>query len=421
MVATGDERFLFVLSEDPATLGSGISARVRRYLSFACEMGPTVALCPGPSSDGAQAASSPAVPSGQPRDPHQAERLQVHRVGASRRRGHVADRLSAVLAGHTPDVACLPVREMAEAAALLVSSFRPTVIWYDMPSTFGVRDRVASHHARTIGCCQDSHQLLLAESLRAATSGASVASRLRRRLKRWAVRRSDRCLLDRFDRVVFVSEEDARVTLGSNWDRARQTARVATVPLAAADDAFAVENRPGRNPLLAFVGNFAYWPNADAIAWLCEELFPALQASLPSVTLRVCGKGTPPAVSNPAVSFLADFPSLADAYAGTWAAVVPVRFGAGMQTKLLEAAAAGVPVIAHERALRGAPSLRDTVWRFTTAAEFVDQALSCLATEPRTREVRIDRARSVAAAQFSSGAEKRSFRRAILGARQNTR
>jgi glycosyltransferase involved in cell wall biosynthesis len=89
-------------------------------------------------------------------------------------------------------------------------------------------------------------------------------------------------------------------------------------------------------------------PNADGLRWFCGHVRPAVTAALPWTKLRVTGAHPPPSIAVLAgahvelTGFVAD---LRSAYERARVAVVPLRFGAGVKNKTVEALQYGVPVV----------------------------------------------------------------------------
>jgi glycosyltransferase involved in cell wall biosynthesis len=98
---------------------------------------------------------------------------------------------------------------------------------------------------------------------------------------------------------------------------------------------------------LVFVGNLGYSPNLDGLAWFEESVRPALDRAGVRVELTVLGPGVTDAIAArfPRVDFRGFVPDLSAALAGFDAAIVPLRLGGGTKLKLLDALAAGLPVV----------------------------------------------------------------------------
>jgi sugar transferase (PEP-CTERM/EpsH1 system associated) len=104
-----------------------------------------------------------------------------------------------------------------------------------------------------------------------------------------------------------------------------------------------------QTPVLLFYGHLRYPPNADGIVWFCHEIFPLVREAVPEAELWIAGKEPPPEVAAlaalPGVTLTGYVPDLRPYLAQAAVVVVPLRFGAGTRLKILEAFAAGRPVV----------------------------------------------------------------------------
>jgi glycosyltransferase involved in cell wall biosynthesis len=112
--------------------------------------------------------------------------------------------------------------------------------------------------------------------------------------------------------------------------------------------------RPG-NQVAIFVGDFTYGPNRHGLAYLVDEVMPAVWRELPDATVNVVGRGLDVPPSDPRVHALGFVDDLEAAYAEADAAVVPLLEGGGSPLKFVEALARGLPVVTttHAAALIG--------------------------------------------------------------------
>lgn len=182
---------------------------------------------------------------------------------------------------------------------------------------------------------------------RAAFPKRGVFALEHRRLREWEHR-----IVRDFDRTLVVAAAE-RDLLGTFAD----AARVAVVGNGVDAEDFAPRGPRSREPVLVFVGALDYFANADGCAHFVRELWPAVRARVPGVTLRLVGRRPGRDVTALAevdgVEVVPDPPDVRPWLWGAAAAVVPLRIAQGTQNKVLEAMAAGVPVIATEVSVRG--------------------------------------------------------------------
>lgn len=177
-----------------------------------------------------------------------------------------------------------------------------------------------------------------------------------------AIERVERDLWARCDMVFYPSEEEAaqvRSMAPNTHARAvplycfRQPERIDVPDLAKRHD-------------ILFVAGFGHPPNVDAACWLVEKILPRVHACLPQVQLRLVGSNPTEevvALAGEKVQVLGyvDDQTLASMYRSSRVVVAPLRFGAGVKLKVLEAMANGVPVVTTSVGAQGLPGLDEVV------------------------------------------------------------
>lgn len=109
-------------------------------------------------------------------------------------------------------------------------------------------------------------------------------------------------------------------------------------------------NQSGGAQRVLFVGHLDVFHNIDAATFLLDEIFPRVRARLPGCTVQIAGPGTGLSLGrwahDPAVKSSGFVPDLNRTLNEAAVFVAPLRFAAGVQNKVLEAMAAGTPVVA---------------------------------------------------------------------------
>ena len=101
-------------------------------------------------------------------------------------------------------------------------------------------------------------------------------------------------------------------------------------------------------PSLLFVGALDYEPNAEAVSWFVEEVWPVVLAGRADARLRVVGRGGEALgrlVDAPGVELLGAVSDLGPELERADISIVPVRFGSGTRLKVVEALANHIPVV----------------------------------------------------------------------------
>ncbi len=107
---------------------------------------------------------------------------------------------------------------------------------------------------------------------------------------------------------------------------------------------------------LVFIGSLDWPPNVDAAMRLATRIWPRVRDGIPGSHLAVVGRRPPPRLRECAserVLVTGRVDSVAPYLRSARATAVPLRAGSGTRIKIIEAWAAGVPVIANRLAAEG--------------------------------------------------------------------
>jgi glycosyltransferase involved in cell wall biosynthesis len=183
----------------------------------------------------------------------------------------------------------------------------------------------------------------------------------------------------RVDLVIYPSEAEAVVVR----QMAPRTLSYGIVPFA-----FPVSSRrskpPGTRSIL-FVAGFAHPPNVDAAQFLIREILPHLEREIGPVRVVLAGSNPTEAVRalagpNVEVTGYVSEEVLGNLYEQLRVAVVPLRFGAGVKGKVVEALSRGLPLVTTSVGAQGIPGLEDVVPVYDAIPALV-QALATLLTD----------------------------------------
>lgn len=155
--------------------------------------------------------------------------------------------------------------------------------------------------------------------------------------------------------VVAVSAEDARLM------RDRFGVRSPFVVDNGVDARFFSAGADARTPdphEILFLGSLDWRPNLDALDVLLSSILPAVRAVEPEARLSIVGRNPPPSLvhrvrSTANADLHADVPDVRPYLARAGVMAVPLRIGGGSRLKIIEAIAAGVPVVSSRVGCEG--------------------------------------------------------------------
>lgn len=159
------------------------------------------------------------------------------------------------------------------------------------------------------------------------------------------VRRYEAQIVREFDRSFVISEVDRQYLLNLSPG----------APLEVLENGVDLDyfhpaaQRPEQPRRIVFLGNMRTFPNQDAVLFFAREVFPRLQAVEPDLEFYIVGafpsRGIQELARRPGIVVTGYVPDVREYLWSALCAVAPIRVGAGVQNKILEAMACGLPVI----------------------------------------------------------------------------
>jgi glycosyltransferase involved in cell wall biosynthesis len=204
------------------------------------------------------------------------------------------------------------------------------------------------------GCATmlSAHDCLYLRFSQFAGFANSTREKLRFRLLAAVGARFERKWFERIGHVVVTSPLDAE-----QLKRLAPSAKVSVIPNGVdCQDICEGRRVSGR---IVFTGNMSWFPNEDAADYFVRQTLPLVRKDFPAAEFWIVGSSPSARVQalssfpgvkvTGAVPRLVDYIQMADAY------VSPLRFGAGIKNKILEAMAADTPIVATSVSLSGTP------------------------------------------------------------------
>jgi glycosyltransferase involved in cell wall biosynthesis len=136
------------------------------------------------------------------------------------------------------------------------------------------------------------------------------------------------------------------------------------------------ESLSSTNRSLLFVGSMDYHANIDAVTWFVNSAWPEIAQRHPQLNLIIAGRNPSREVlrlTSDRVQVTGTVEDVRPFYRSALAVIVPLRVGGGTRLKILEAMAAGVPVVSTHLGAEGIDIVHNVHVLFAdTSAEIAD-------------------------------------------------
>lgn len=171
------------------------------------------------------------------------------------------------------------------------------------------------------------------------------------------VRRVERRLMRRARHALFASARDRDAVATSSAAEGDRFARASVVPNGVDLDRWQRGTRALGRDEIVLTGAMDYPPNVDAAIHLVDTILPRVQAVVPSAHVSIVGRDPAPRVEalagRPGVTVTGFVDDVRPYLERAAVFAAPIRYGAGIQNKVLEALAMEVPVVASPLAAEG--------------------------------------------------------------------
>jgi glycosyltransferase involved in cell wall biosynthesis len=197
------------------------------------------------------------------------------------------------------------------------------------------------------------------------------------------MKRYEKVILEKFEQAMIVSESDKKYLDSSN---------IVVNPNGTSITKQYLSHYPNitKEKIILFHGNMQYYPNVEAVVDFVKEVWPHIHRAYPEYKFYIVGKDPVKKVKalhgkdNVVVTgFVEDICSrLLQAQIG----IYPMKSGTGMQNKIVESMACGLPTIASPIALQGIAGRRGDELICTGSIEGMFAAVKGLIESPELQE-----------------------------------
>ncbi len=169
-----------------------------------------------------------------------------------------------------------------------------------------------------------------------------------------------------------------------------------------------VERNSVRPHSLLFMGKMDYRPNVAGMTWFCREAMPVLRERFPDASFTILGRDPAADVlalnDVPGVTVTGYVESLVPYLEQAATFVVPLFQGGGTRFKVLEALAAGIPLVSTNQGIAGLPLENETHCLLADNPNDFVNAITRTWSEPDPARSRVANGRRLVEAHFDWGA-----------------
>jgi glycosyltransferase involved in cell wall biosynthesis len=218
-----------------------------------------------------------------------------------------------------------------------------------------LRGSLLARRVENVPCVIDAVDSITTLFAQAARQAPSWRQRLLARADLGRTRRFEAGISSRFERSLVSSNRDAEAF--TQLAGGERPGRVVSVPNGVDLDYFhPVQSCPEPETVL-FSGKISYHANEAAVLQLAQRIMPLVWEERPNAKLVIAGKDPSAAIRllgrDPRITVTGFVDDLRPFFWSATVVVAPLVYGTGIQNKVLEAMACGVPVVASRAACEG--------------------------------------------------------------------
>jgi sugar transferase (PEP-CTERM/EpsH1 system associated) len=198
------------------------------------------------------------------------------------------------------------------------------------------------------------------------------------------LRAYEQAICREFDEVIVISEDEK--TLFESYIEKKD---FKVIPNGVDCNFFSQAGQEYNSSQLIFVGAMDYFANVDCVSYFVNDILPLIRRRVPEVTFFIVGVNPTRAVKALAhkrgVIVTGNVDDVRPFLNSSCACVAPMRIAQGIQNKILQAMAAGVPVVTSSKGNEGINAISgDSICVADSRQQFADYTVK-LIEDPRVR------------------------------------
>lgn len=167
---------------------------------------------------------------------------------------------------------------------------------------------------------------------------------------------------------------------------------VKSIPAYIFDDVNPIQYTINNRNDIMFIGGFKHKPNVDAVIWLAEEIYPVVSAYNLGIKFYILGSNPPDEIKKYAnenfiIKGFVEDDELENYYNTCRLSIVPLRYGAGIKGKVVEAMKNGIPVITTSVGAEGIIGSEEFLCIEESAVKFADKIIYLYNEEAKLKDM----------------------------------
>lgn len=158
------------------------------------------------------------------------------------------------------------------------------------------------------------------------------------------VRRYEKKMVQQFDKCILISDVEKNAIEGS-----KNLRNIEIVQNGVDFNKLTPSDKPYNDRKISFIGNLHSFPNRDAVLFFYSDILPLIKKDISDIEFHVVGINLPPKIlklkEDRNIVVKGSVEDLKHYLEDSACFVCPIRSGAGLQNKILEAMSLGLPVV----------------------------------------------------------------------------
>jgi len=199
-------------------------------------------------------------------------------------------------------------------------------------------------------------------------------------------------IFDKFKHHTIITENDQKYIKHSNRKK------IKIIPNGVDTNYFKPQSSQLKKFDIVFVGNMSYPPNIEAAIYICKKVLPIIQKTHPTCKVLIGGINPHERVKklkNQHITISGWVKDIREIYASGKIFVAPMFIGTGLQNKLLEAMAMGVPCVTTELANNALLANSSQIIIAKNELDFANACISILKNDHLAHKLKIEALRFI--------------------------